>query len=212
MLLTFHERRMADGRLKELTQRVIDTQEEERARLARELHDGISQNLVGVRYAMDLAGRKVRTDVDDAALTIDRGVEALNGAIKEIRRLSHDLRPRVLDDLGLTAALEALCYNFAERTGIETRKSTLRVSPTGCRPEASTALYRVAQEAFNNVERHSGATRLDGQALERGRPGPHDDLRQRHRLRRQQGQCVSGRPASACATCRSGWRISAACC
>ncbi|NEH53846.1 sensor histidine kinase MctS, partial [Rhizobium leguminosarum] len=61
MLLTFHERRMADSRLKALTQRVIDTQEEERARLARELHDGISQNLVGVRYAMDLAGRKVRT-------------------------------------------------------------------------------------------------------------------------------------------------------
>ncbi|MGO7201130.1 sensor histidine kinase MctS, partial [Rhizobium ruizarguesonis] len=121
MLLTFHERRMADSRLKALTQRVIDTQEEERARLARELHDGISQNLVGVRYAMDLAGRKVRTNVDDAAVTIDRGVEALNGAIKEIRRLSHDLRPRVLDDLGLTAALEALCYHFAERTGIETK-------------------------------------------------------------------------------------------
>ncbi|MEK1863101.1 MAG: sensor histidine kinase MctS, partial [Rhizobium leguminosarum] len=117
MLLTFHERRMADSRLKALTQRVIDTQEEERARLARELHDGISQNLVGVRYAMDLAGRKVRTNVDDAAVTIDRGVEALNSAIKEIRRLSHDLRPRVLDDLGLTAALEALCYHFAERTG-----------------------------------------------------------------------------------------------
>ncbi len=159
MLLTFHERRMADGKLKALTQRVIDTQEEERARLARELHDGISQNLVGVRYAMDLAGRKVRTDVNDAALTIDRGVEALNGAIKEIRRLSHDLRPRVLDDMGLTAALQALCHNFQERTGISTE-----IEASGfidrLKPEASTALYRVAQEAFNNVERHSGADRL----------------------------------------------------
>jgi two-component system NarL family sensor kinase len=159
MLLTFHERRMADGRLKELTQRVIDTQEEERSRLARELHDGISQNLLGVRYAMDLAGRKVKTNVEEAAVTIDRGVEALNGAIKEIRRLSHDLRPRVLDDLGLTAAVEALCHHFAERTGIETE-----IEASGfvdrLKPEASTALYRVAQEAFNNVERHSGATRL----------------------------------------------------
>lgn len=159
MFLTFHERRMADGRLKELTQRVIDTQEEERARLARELHDGISQNLLGVRYAMDLASRKVRTHVDDAALTIDRGVEALNGVIKEIRRLSHDLRPRVLDDLGLTVALEALCHNFAERTGIETKIEALGFTDM-LNPEASTALYRVAQEAFNNVERHSGATRL----------------------------------------------------
>ncbi|WP_327211808.1 sensor histidine kinase MctS [Rhizobium ruizarguesonis] len=159
MLLTFHERRMADSRLKQLTQRVIDTQEEERARLARELHDGISQNLVGVRYAMDLAGRKVRTNVDDAAVTIDRGVEALNGAIKEIRRLSHDLRPRVLDDLGLTAALEALCYHFAERTGIETKIDASDFTDT-LKAEANTALYRVAQEAFNNVERHSGASRL----------------------------------------------------
>lgn len=160
MLLTFHERRMADGRLKQLTQRVIDTQEEERSRLARELHDGISQNLVGVRYAMDLAGRKVRNHVDDAALTIERGVEALNGAIKEIRRMSHDLRPRVLDDLGLTAALEALCYNFAERTGIETEIEASGFTD-GLQPAASTALYRVAQEAFNNVERHSGATHLE---------------------------------------------------
>ncbi|WP_431323231.1 cache domain-containing protein [Rhizobium sp. YTU87027] len=159
MLVTFHERRMADGKLKELTQRVINAQEEERSRLARELHDGISQNLVGVRYTMDLAGRKVRTDADDAAQTINRGIEALNGAIKEIRRLSHDLRPRVLDDLGLTAAIEALCFNFVERTGIQTD-----IEASGfiemLRPEASTALYRIAQEAFNNVERHSGASRL----------------------------------------------------
>ncbi|MGO8411508.1 histidine kinase, partial [Rhizobium ruizarguesonis] len=68
-------------------------------RLARELHDGISQNLVGVRYSMDLAVRKVRTNVDDAAVTIDRGFEALNGAIKEIRRLSHELRQDLPADL-----------------------------------------------------------------------------------------------------------------
>ena len=159
MLLTFHERRLADSKLKKLTQRVIDTQEEERARLARELHDGISQNLVGVRYAMDLAGRKVRTDVNGAAVSIDRGVEALNSAIKEIRRLSHDLRPRVLDDMGLTAALQALCHHFQERTGIATDVEAAGFIDL-LKPEASTALYRVAQEAFNNVERHSGANRL----------------------------------------------------
>lgn len=61
MLVTLRERRMADGKLKELTKRIIDTQEQERACLARELHDGISQNLVGVRYAIDLASRKVRS-------------------------------------------------------------------------------------------------------------------------------------------------------
>ncbi|HEX8045279.1 cache domain-containing protein [Rhizobium sp.] len=160
MLLTFRERRMADSRLKELTQRVIDTQEEERARLARELHDGVSQNLLGVRYVMDLASRKVRNQVDDAATTIEKGVDALNSAIKDIRRLSHDLRPRVLDDLGLTAALTALADNFAERTGIATEIESAGFTSI-LKPEASTALYRVAQEALTNVERHSGATLLE---------------------------------------------------
>ncbi|UWU16815.1 cache domain-containing protein (plasmid) [Rhizobium sullae] len=159
MLLTLRERRLADSKLKQLAQRIIDTQEEERARLARELHDGISQNLIGVRYAIDLASRKVKSQSEDAARAIDRGAEALNGAIKEVRRLSHDLRPRALDDLGLTPALKALCDNFSERTAIDTRLEALTFKNM-LKPEASTALYRVAQEALNNVERHSGATRV----------------------------------------------------
>jgi two-component system NarL family sensor kinase len=159
MLVTMRERRMADGKLKELAQRIIDTQEEERARIARELHDGISQNLVGVRYAIDLASRKVKSGNSDVSSAIDRGADALNGAIKEVRRLSHDLRPRVLDDLGLTPALQALSDNFAERTGIRVafEAKSLDARP---KPEASTALYRVAQEAFNNIERHSGASEV----------------------------------------------------
>ncbi|KQV28896.1 histidine kinase [Rhizobium sp. Root1203] len=158
MWITLHERRLADGKLKLLTQRIIDTQEEERARLARELHDGVSQNLVGVRYAFDLASRKVRDSAADAGAAIDRGIEALNGAIKEVRDLSRELRPRVLDDLGLTAALTSLANHFEERTGI-----SVSVDSTGSetlKPEASTALYRIAQEALSNVERHAGASRV----------------------------------------------------
>lgn len=65
----------------------------------------------------------------------------------------------MLDDLGLTAALTALADNFAERTGIATEIESVGFSSM-VKPEASTALYRVAQEALNNVERHSGATLL----------------------------------------------------
>ncbi|ENT34421.1 cache domain-containing protein [Brucella suis] len=160
MLLNLRERRMADTKLKELAQRIIDTQEEERARLARELHDGISQNLVGVRYAIDLASRQVRTGSGGAPQAIEKASDALNRAIKEVRRLSHDLRPRILDDLGLTVALKALCEHFCERTGIETRFKADSLQET-IKPEPSTALYRVVQEALTNVERHSGATRVD---------------------------------------------------
>ncbi|WP_332716744.1 cache domain-containing protein [Pelagibacterium mangrovi] len=159
MGLNLHERRMADHKLKELTQRIIDTQEEERARIARELHDGISQILIGVRYAIDLARRKVESGAEGAPDAIGKGADALNGAIKEVRRLSHDLRPGALDDLGLSAALEALTHNFAERTGIKVSVEAVAFKNM-LLPEARTALYRVAQEALNNIERHAAATEV----------------------------------------------------
>jgi two-component system NarL family sensor kinase len=156
MLLNSRQRRMADGKLKELTQRIIDTQEEERLRLSRGLHDSLSQTLVGVRYTIDLARRKVMSEAGDALDAIERGTEALNEAIKEVRRISHDLRPGVLDDLGLGPALGALCHNFSERSGIEAHFSCENFHGLP-KDEVSTALYRVAQEALTNVERHSMA-------------------------------------------------------
>lgn len=164
MSLNIRERRLADSKLKQLTQRIITAQEEERSRLARELHDGISQELVGVRYAIDLARRKVDHESSDAFSAIERGGEALNGAIKEVRRLSHDLRPGVLDDLGLSSAIGALISNFADRTGIPVQfnAATFR---NQLQPGASTALYRVTQEALNNIERHADATRVEVQIV-----------------------------------------------
>lgn len=157
IFLTFRERRLADGKLKELTQRIIDTQEEERARIARELHDGISQNMVGVRYVLDLAQSKARSGADDTLETIERGAEGLTSVIQEVRRISHDLRPGILDDLGLSAALEGLTNNFTERTGLEVTLQTVMFKNL-LPPEAKTALYRVAQEALANIERHAEAT------------------------------------------------------
>lgn len=158
-LITLRERRLADGKLKDLTQRVVDTQEEERARIARELHDGISQTMVGARYMLDLAATKVRSGATDAAEVIERGASGLNEAIREVRRISHDLRPGMLDDLGLTAALEALTGSFAERTGIAVELKSVAFKNM-ILPEARTALYRVAQEALTNIERHANATRV----------------------------------------------------
>jgi len=160
ILLNLRERRLADSKLKNLTQRIIDTQEEERARIARELHDGISQNMVGVRYVLDLAKRKVKDSAPDGLATIERAAEGLNGAIKEVRRISHDLRPGLLDDLGLTAALEGLTHNFTERTRIDVKLTSVAFKNL-LPPDAKTALYRVAQEALTNIERHAEAGRVD---------------------------------------------------
>ncbi|MGR3435528.1 MAG: cache domain-containing protein [Shimia sp.] len=159
LLITIRERRLADAKLKALTQRILDTQEEERGRVARELHDGISQILVSVRYAMETARRRLDRGDARAAGTLDRGTDALALAIGEVRRISRDLRPGVLDDLGLGPALKTLVEEFGQRTGIETRFETV-VFRNRLDDEAKIALYRVAQEALTNVERHAGARRL----------------------------------------------------
>lgn len=160
MVLNIRERRLADVKLKELTQRVFDTQEEERSRVARELHDGISQILVGVRYTLDTASRQLkRGELQRALPPLDKGIENLATAITEVRRISRDLRPGVLDDLGLGPALQALTDDFAQRTGIASNFSTV-VFRNRLDAEAKIALYRIAQEALMNIERHADATEM----------------------------------------------------
>ncbi|MEL7011957.1 MAG: cache domain-containing protein [Pseudomonadota bacterium] len=159
MFINIRERRLADAKLKKLTQRVFDAQEEERGRVARELHDGISQILVGVRYALDTARRRLSTGDARASEHLDAGIEHLSGAIHEVRRISRDLRPGMLDDLGLGPALKSLTDDFGQRTGIETEFDTV-VFRNRLDEDAKTALYRIAQEALTNVERHANASRV----------------------------------------------------
>jgi two-component system, NarL family, sensor kinase len=159
MMINLRERRLADAKLKRLTQRVFDAQEEERGRVARELHDGISQILVGVRYALDSARRKLEKGDPDAAVPLGKGIGSLGEAITEVRRISRDLRPGVLDDLGLGPALKGLTDEFSARTGIACTFDTV-VFRNRLDNEAKIALYRIAQEALTNIERHSGATEV----------------------------------------------------
>lgn len=159
LALNIRERRLADAKLKALTQRVFDTQEEERGRVARELHDSISQLLVGVRYTLELARRRLGIGDPRAEESLTAGIDNLNGAIQEVRRISRDLRPGVLDDLGLGPALQALTEEFAKRTGIEVAFETV-VFRNRLDQDAKSALYRIAQEALTNIERHAGATKV----------------------------------------------------
>ena len=159
LLLNYRERRLADAKLRELTQRVLDAQEDERGRVARELHDGISQILVGVKYALDVALRRARKGEASAAEPLARGIDNLSTAIAEVRRISRDLRPGVLDDLGLGPAIKALSEDFRARTGIHTEFNTV-VFRNRLDQDAKIALYRIAQEALTNVERHAQASRV----------------------------------------------------
>ncbi|NVJ92557.1 MAG: cache domain-containing protein [Methylocystaceae bacterium] len=159
LVIHANERKLADSKLKELTQRIVEFQEEERGRVSRELHDGISQILVSVKYSIESAIGKIQKRADDAITPMEKGAQGLASAIAEVRRISRDLRPSVLDDIGLSAALDSMSHEFGERTGIEVvfkRHSFTRQLG----PEVKTTLFRVAQEALTNIERHSGASRV----------------------------------------------------
>ncbi len=159
LLVNIRERSLADAALKRLTQRIIDTQEEERGRVARELHDGISQVLVSVRYALELAERRLSLGDARAGESLKKGLASLSTAIHEVRRISRDLRPGTLDDLGLGPALKTLTDEFSDRTGITSELETV-VFRNRLDDDAKTALFRVAQEALTNIERHSNASHV----------------------------------------------------
>lgn len=159
VLINLHEHRLADSKLKELSQQTVLFQEDEKRRISRELHDGINQLMVSVKYRIELGMEKLRLNDCSASEDLYQGAQVLNEAINEVRRISRDLRPSILDDLGLLAALDSLLGEFVERTGIDLERDT-----PPCRqrlPEQiETTLYRIVQEALTNIERHSEATHV----------------------------------------------------
>jgi len=157
--INLHENRLADSRLRLLAHRSILANVADRRRFSRELHDGINQLMVSVLYRIELAQRKLKQGNREGLVDLDKGYQVLNEAIQEVRRISHDLRPTMLDDLGLAAALEGLLDQFMERTGIQLNLD-MRL-PTEALPEdVEITVYRLVQEGLTNVERHSGADLL----------------------------------------------------
>ncbi|MFN3792826.1 cache domain-containing protein [Massilia sp.] len=171
VVLNLRELRVADAKLKALAQRVVESQEDERARLSRDLHDGISQALVSVK--LQLEAGIIRLDGDPAQQrqargALERTVEQVKSVLGEVRRISHDLRPALLDDLGLAPALDYLASEFGRHTGTPVRFRT--EGTVDSLPEmAGTVLFRIAQEALTNVERHAGAHRVEVSLVRRGR-------------------------------------------
>jgi two-component system sensor histidine kinase UhpB len=161
--ITAEERARVDleekrAHLRALSDRLIVAQEEERKAVARELHDELGQALTAIKIDLDgLATRKI-DDADRPLL--ERARKAALETIRSVQRLSSDLRPVVLDDLGLEAAIQAEARAFEQRTGIECDVS-IRNEDAIPSDEVNLALFRIAQEALTNVARHSHATRVE---------------------------------------------------
>jgi two-component system sensor histidine kinase UhpB len=134
----------------------LTAQEEERRRIARNLHDEIGQNLTAVLLQLDRLGKRVRPELREDFLET---VEFVRTSLDEVRRVARELRPGVLEDLGLANALRELCTMFSG-TGLRIER---RIPPAlpALGAETELVLYRVAQESLTNAVRHSEATRVE---------------------------------------------------
>ena len=141
--------------LRHLASQVIRAQEQERQRVARELHDDTAQVLFA--QLLQLAALK-RSPVEDVARTATDFEEMTVEALESVRRLALELRPPALDDLGLFAALEGLAQRFGDQLGIPVEVH-VRGPRTRLSAEVELVLYRIAQEAMTNVAKHARATR-----------------------------------------------------
>ncbi len=146
-------------RIRNLSAYLQDRVEDERRRISREVHDELGQTLTAM--GMGLARLEHRPPADEAASRSQvAGLRELAAnALATVRRIARELRPAILDDLGLCEAVSAHTRTFAESSGIAVDLEVPEVPPD-LDPEQTTALFRVLQEALTNVARHAGATRV----------------------------------------------------
>jgi len=150
------ERRMAQANLRELSGKMITSLEEERRRIARELHDDVSQRLALMGIEMEQIIQALPRKQSD----VRRRLRALWGQTQEtsleVRRLSHNLHSSKLEYLGLVAAVKSLCNELSKRHGLRIRFNHFDI-PSSIHKDVALCIYRVVQESLSNVIKHSGA-------------------------------------------------------
>jgi PAS domain S-box-containing protein len=141
--------------LRRLSSRLMSLQDEERRRIAREIHDGLGQELAAAKMILDgILGKNASAAIREAAADTS---ELVDRAIQQVRTISHLLHPPLLDEVGLVSAIRWYLEGLSDRSGIDTQ---LEVDPPDLarlKPELETAIFRIIQEALTNMFRHSGA-------------------------------------------------------
>ncbi|GLC27729.1 histidine kinase [Roseisolibacter agri] len=146
-------------RMRTLAMQAVRAQDDERSRIARELHDSTAQNIAALTYQLAAAARQAgESGQPELEATLRELREQTGELLEEVRLLSHAIHPRVLDDLGLVPALEWLARRTREHTALEVQvDADLPGDPADMSDATAAALYRVAQESLRNVERHARA-------------------------------------------------------
>lgn len=164
------ELRRSEENLRALAARLESVREEERTRIAREIHDELGQVLTGLKMDLTWVAKHLPSKQNALNQKIESMFDLIDETVNTVRRISSGLRPEALDQLGLAAAIEWQLRDFQMRTGIRC-KLTMPEKPVNPDEERSTALFRIFQELLTNVARHANATkvevslRTDGQSL-----------------------------------------------
>jgi PAS domain S-box-containing protein len=156
MLQTIREHR---EELKELTARLFHSQEEERKRIARELHDEAGQALTGVKFTLELVERGLPPNLDQVREHIEDIKKRIGSTYQEMRRISHRLHPVLLSDLGLEPALEACLSSVSKFSPMEMQFKMVGFEER-LDPEMEIIIFRISQEALTNALKHSGANQF----------------------------------------------------
>jgi PAS domain S-box-containing protein len=153
------ERVRAQGELAAFASESTGVREQEKSRIARELHDELAQSLTALK--MDSIWLRDHVPGEDSAAQekLSQMLALLDAAVASVRRIAADLRPLVLDDLGLVAAIEWAVQNFSQRTGVPCE---LQVDESlDLQEPHATGVFRIVQESLANVAKHAGATRVE---------------------------------------------------
>lgn len=169
------EQRHAEERLKEtyddirrLNAHLQTLREEERTSIAREIHDELGQQLTGLKMDASWLSRKLENSDERIVLKLKEMISLMDETIKTVRRISSDLRPGILDDLGLIAALEWQSSEFEKRSGIKVEFSA-EIKDLKTDRKTNIAIFRIFQESLTNAMRHSGAGTLSCSLKEDGK-------------------------------------------
>lgn len=141
--------------------KVLEAQELERKRIAREMHDGPTQNLSNLLLKTEVCLKLLDKDINRAKLELNSLKLLIRGTIDETRRLIYNLRPMLIDDLGLIPVLERLVDDIKTKVKIEFNIYYTEENLENIDPVISLAVYRISQEALNNIKKHSHATKVE---------------------------------------------------
>jgi len=160
MVVDITERKAAEEELINLSRRLIDAQEEERKRIARDIHDDYNQRLAVMAIDLEDLAEHIASSPDGAGKRLHELWNRVSELGDDLHSLSHNLHSSTLESLGLVIGVKAFCQEFSDQQGIQVDFAHENV-PRGIPGASALCLFRVVQEALRNVRRHSGANRAE---------------------------------------------------